>query len=126
MRLSAYVLGAAVLGTGASAVLSAALAQSPAPAPTASALSPATSAKAVTVDTKDFVFAPASITVPVGTKVTFKNSDPVAHTVTADDKSFDSKDMAQNATWSHVFDAAGTYKYTCVYHSFMHGTVIVK
>jgi len=70
--------------------------------------------------------APATLTVAVGTKVTFKNSDPVAHTVTAADKSFDSGNLDQNATWSHVFDKAGTYKFICTYHPYMKGTIVVK
>jgi plastocyanin len=82
--------------------------------------------KAVSVDIKDFAYAPPTITVGVGEKITFKNTDAVAHTVSADDKSFDSGNMDQNATWSHVFATAGTYKYTCAYHAFMHGTIIVK
>jgi plastocyanin len=129
MRLITYALAAAVLAVGASAVYETAFAQSPAPSPAPSAPAGTDStaaAKPVSVDTKDFAYAPASVTVPVGTKVIFKNSDPVAHTVTSDDKLFDSKDMNQGTTWAHVFDKAGTYKYTCAYHSYMHGTVIVK
>jgi plastocyanin len=100
-------------------------------APSAAASSsPAASASAAAapaaVDTKDFAFAPATLTVAVGTKVTFKNSDPVAHTVTAADKSFDSGNLDQNATWSHVFDKAGTYKFICTYHPYMKGTIVVK
>jgi plastocyanin len=97
------------------------LVQRPAAADTAS---PAPSA--ATVDTKDFVYSPTPLSVAVGQKVTFKNSDTVAHTVTAEDKSFDSGDMQQGKTWSHVFTKAGTYTYTCAYHSFMHGSIVVK
>ena len=85
-----------------------------------------TSTKTATVDTKDFLYSPTPLSVAVGQKVVFKNSDSVAHTVTAEDKSFDSGDMQQGKTWSHVFDKAGTYTYTCAYHSFMHGSIVVK
>ena len=127
MRVESSLLLAAVLTAG---LLAFTPALTRAQAPSASA-SPASSAapgaaKAAAVNTKDFAFAPATITVAVGDKVTFKNSDSVAHTVTADDKSFDSGNMDQNATWSYVFAKAGTYKYTCAYHSYMHGTVVVK
>ncbi|MBD5635002.1 MAG: hypothetical protein IAI49_11035, partial [Candidatus Eremiobacteraeota bacterium] len=54
------------------------------------------------------------------------NSDTTAHTVTAADKSFDSGNMTQGASWSHVFAKAGTYTYVCTYHSYMEGTVVVK
>jgi plastocyanin len=126
MRLTSYALAAAVFAAGTSAFVATAFAQTPAPSPAASASAAADAAKPVSVDTKDFAYAPATVTVPVGTKVIFKNSDPVAHTVTSDDKLFDSKDMNQGATWAHIFDKAGTYKYTCAYHSYMHGTVVVK
>ena len=127
MRVESSLLLAAVLTAG---LLAFTPALTRAQAPSASA-SPASSAapaaaKAAAVNTKDFAFAPATITVAVGDKVTFKNSDSVAHTVTADDKSFDSGNLDQGAGWSHVFAKAGTYKYTCAYHSYMHGTVVVK
>jgi plastocyanin len=121
---------AAVLAAGVVAFtpnLTRATPQSPA---ASASVPPASSApagtKAALVDTKDFAYAPPTITVAAGDKVTFKNSDAVAHTVTADDKSFDSGNLDQNATWSHIFAKGGTYKYTCAYHSYMHGTVIVK
>ena len=125
VRLLTSVLAAAVVASGISAVVSSAVradAQaSPAPSAAASA-----AVKVATVNTKDFAYDPATLTVAVGDKVAFKNSDAVAHTVTADDKSFDSGNLDQGAGWSHVFAKAGTYKYTCAYHPYMHGTVIVK
>ena len=98
-------------------------AQSPAPSP-AVAASPG--AAAPVVDTKNFAYLPATLTVAAGTKVVFKNSDSTAHTISASDKSFDSGNMDQGATWSHVFTKAGTYTYTCAYHSYMQGTIVVK
>ena len=89
----------------------------------ASADAPSTT---VSVDTKNYAYAPATVEIAAGTTVVFKNSDAVAHTVTASDKSFDSGDMAQGATWSHVFATAGTYAYVCAYHRYMQGTVVVK
>ncbi len=93
------------------------------PGPVASASSPATAA---VVDTKNFTFVPATLTVNAGDTVTFKNSDSTAHTVTAADKSFDSGNMGQGATWTHVFKKAGTYAYLCAYHTYMTGTIVVK
>jgi plastocyanin len=95
----------------------------PVPATTAVA-SPA--ASGLVVDTKNFAYAPATLNVNAGDTVTFKNSDTIAHTVTAADKSFDSGNMDQGATWSHVFKTAGTYAYVCAYHSYMTGTIVVK
>ena len=79
---------------------------------------------AVTIS--NFAFSPASITVPVGTKVTWTNQDSATHTVTADDgKSFDSKGVAQGATYSFTFTTAGTFAYHCAVHPDMKATVIV-
>ena len=82
------------------------------------------------VNTYHYAYDPNPITVAAGTNVTFKNSDEIAHTVTSrdggDKPAFDSGDMPQNATWSHVFAKAGTYKYYCTYHSYMSGTIVVK
>jgi plastocyanin len=101
--------------------------------PTASAdpgASAAPVAKTASVNTLHFAYDPSPLTVAVGTKVSFKNSDEVAHTVTSldggDKPAFDSGDMAQNATWSHVFTKAGTYAYYCQYHPYMKGTIVVK
>lgn len=92
------------------------------PSPAASAAA----APAPIVDTKNFAYKPSSLEVHVGEAVLFKNSDPLPHTVTANDKSFDSGDMPQGATWRHVFTKPGVYAYTCTYHPFMKGKIIVK
>jgi plastocyanin len=70
-------------------------------------------------------FRPDAITVSAGTTITWTNEDPVAHTVTADDGSWDSGSLARGATFSHTFEAAGTYAYHCTIHPGMKGTVVV-
>ena len=80
---------------------------------------------AAMVETKNYVYSPSPVTVRAGDTVRFENSDDVAHTVTASDQSFDSGEMDHGATWSHVFEQAGTYTYFCAYHRFMHGTIVV-
>ncbi len=84
----------------------------------------ATSAPLI-VHTKDFAFAPPTLTIPVGTTVTFVNDDDVAHTVTATDKSFDSGNMDKGAKWTHTFNTAGTFAYFCTYHPFMKAKIVV-
>jgi len=122
VNLATSLLAAAVVATGISA-----FASNPTRADVPASASPSASAvKPGTVAIKDFAYAPPTITVSAGATVTFKNVDSIAHTVSADDKSFDSGNMDQNGTWSHVFATAGTYKYTCAYHAFMHGTIVVK
>jgi plastocyanin len=80
---------------------------------------------ATAVDIKDFAFSPASDSVPAGSKVTWTNSDTTAHTVTFDDGSADSGNLAPGSTFDHTFATAGTFAYHCTIHSQMHGTVTV-
>ncbi|GAC1402858.1 MAG: hypothetical protein NVSMB64_03390 [Candidatus Velthaea sp.] len=114
------------------ALTSAALAQSAhdsmAPAPAASAAaspSPAPS-PALVVHTKDFSYLPKDAKIHVGDTILFVNDDDSAHTVTADDNSFDSGYMAKDAKWSYTFAKAGTVPYYCIYHKFMRATVVVS
>ena len=73
----------------------------------------------------NYTFVPGTITVPVGTRITWRNDDVVKHTVTADDDSF-SAPLPQNATFSLTFAAAGTFDYACDIHPAMKGTVVVQ
>jgi plastocyanin len=75
-------------------------------------------------------YAPASVTVAKGGKVTWTNNDPVPHTVTSTSvpsgaSSFDSGNMNANATYTVTFTVDGTYLYLCSYHPWMHGTILV-
>lgn len=78
------------------------------------------------VDIVDFNYKPAKLQVKAGTTVTFTNADSFAHTVTAKDKSFDSGNMAEGATFEHTFAEAGTFEYLCAIHNSMTGTVTVS
>lgn len=78
----------------------------------------------VTID--NYTFKPATITVPVGATVTWKNLDDDPHTATADDGSFNSKGLAQGDSFSFRFTKPGTYVYHCTVHPFMKATVVVK
>ena len=73
----------------------------------------------------DYAFKPASITVAVNGTVTWTNMATQAHTVTADDGSFDSHDIAAGAVFSHTFATAGTFTFHCTIHKSMTGTVVV-
>lgn len=89
-----------------------------------SASGQATSADSVAI--VDFVYKPDPVKVKAGMEVTWTNQDTAAHTVTADDKSFDSKNMDKDATFKHRFDTAGTFKYFCAIHNYMTGSVVVE
>ncbi|MEO6513920.1 MAG: cupredoxin family copper-binding protein [Candidatus Saccharimonadales bacterium] len=87
-----------------------------------------TTADQNTVAIKDFAFNPGTITVKVGTKVTWTNEDSVAHTVTADTASSDapaSNSIGKGDSYSFTFNKAGTYDYHCTPHPYMKATVIV-
>jgi plastocyanin len=84
-----------------------------------------TNASNVTVHIQNFAFSPASISVKVGTKVTWVNDDSVAHTVTADLGLFDSSVIAPKSSFSFTFANPATIAYHCNIHPSMKGTVIV-
>lgn len=73
----------------------------------------------------NFAFVPAKITVAAGGTVTWTNTDQVAHTVTADNGSFGSGQIAPGATFSRTFTRPGTYAFHCSIHPSMTGTITV-
>ena len=70
-------------------------------------------------------YAPHTRQVPLGSWVTWTNNGGDAHTVTADDGSFDSGDLEPSDGFSWYFDTPGTYTYTCADHPWMTGMIIV-
>ena len=78
----------------------------------------------VTID--NFKFAPETLIVPVGTKVTWVNKDDMAHTVASKDKQFKSHALDTDQTFTFTFTSPGTYDYYCSVHPKMTGKVIVK
>lgn len=84
-----------------------------------------------TVSIQNNAFSPGTLTVPVGTTVTWTNHDGIAHTVTAGTPgspsgAFSSGNLAGNATFSHTFSAAGSFPYFCSIHTGMRGTITVQ
>ena len=73
-----------------------------------------------------FAYHPAAITVNVGDRVVWTNSDSVGHTATADNGSFDTGNIPSGGSRGVTFTAAGTYAYYCVPHPSMRGTVVVR
>ena len=76
----------------------------------------------------NFTYAPVSLTVAVGTKVTWVNHDDVPHTVTSPSKPriLDSPTLDTDDQYSFEFKTAGTYDYFCAVHPKMTGQIIVK
>lgn len=80
-----------------------------------------------TVHLKNFSFDPASLSVPAGATVVFKNDDAAAHTVTLRGKDgFDSGNLEGGAEFRHVFAKPGRFDYVCIYHENMLGTIVVS
>jgi len=77
------------------------------------------------VSIKNFAFSTGSLSVTKGTTVTWTNNDAVTHTVTADDGSFNSGNIAPGGKFSHIFSAAGTVAYHCNIHTSMKAKVVV-
>jgi plastocyanin len=84
---------------------------------------PASGAGPVTI--KGVAFNPKEVHVKVGEQLIWNWEDGgLEHTVTADDKSFDSG-RKSTGSWPQTFTKAGTVAYHCEVHSKMHGTVVV-
>jgi plastocyanin len=73
-----------------------------------------------------FAFSPATLTINVGDRVTWTNSDAVAHTAAATGGAFDTGDIGQGQSASVRFTKAGTYAYYCTPHPSMTGTIRVR
>jgi plastocyanin len=84
------------------------------------------SAANVAVKIDNFVFGPQAITVPVGTTVTWTNSDDIPHTAVSTDGVFKSKVMDTDEKFSYTFTKTGTYPYYCSVHPKMTGQIVVK
>jgi len=83
-------------------------------------------------DTADGCFIPSPVTINVGGIVTWENNDTAAHTATGGSATegpsgvFDSSLIMAGSSFSHTFDAAGTFDYFCMVHPWMVGAVIVE
>jgi len=65
------------------------------------------------------------VSVPAGTTLWWVNLDPEIHDVVALDLSVQSPLIHPGQSWSHTFDAPGTYAYVCDLHANMDGVVVV-
>lgn len=97
----------------------------PTPIPTAIP-TPTASASGNSITIAGFAFNPQSMTVKVGTKVTWTNNDSATHTVTADKGAFNSGPLSSGQSFSFTFTKAGSYTYHCAIHRTMMATIIVQ
>ena len=83
-------------------------------------------------ETAEGCFIPNIATVVIGGTVTWENGDTAAHTSTAGSATegpsgvWDSSLIMAGSSFSHTFDAEGTFDYFCMVHPWMAGTVIVE
>jgi plastocyanin len=68
-------------------------------------------------------FQPADVVIQAGTTVIWRNNGKSVHTVSADDKSFESGDIPPGGTWKHTFDTPGAFAYHCSPHPWMKGQI---
>ncbi|MFL5779350.1 MAG: cupredoxin family copper-binding protein [Chloroflexota bacterium] len=135
---AALVAGLLLAGCGGAATSPAASAPVAASAPAASApaasaagastaaggCQQATGTAKVSADIQNFAF-PATLQAKVGDVVGWTNKDSAAHTVTLDDGSCDTGNIASGASAMLSFNAPGTYSYHCTIHSSMKGKLEV-
>ena len=78
------------------------------------------------VDMKGVAFVPSRIEIVAGATITWTNNDPLVHTVTADDRSWDSGAIEPGQTFSHTFTQPGEYAVHCTPHPFMKAVIVVR
>ena len=74
-------------------------------------------------------YVPSTVTAHVGQTISFANNSNAVHTVTSNASNggvFNSGDIQIGATWQFVPTKTGTFPYYCIYHPYMHGTIVVK
>jgi plastocyanin len=101
-----------------------------------------TSAPGPVVNLSSLMFNPPTTTVKVGTTVSWRNNEPITHTVTSGrfegvdkstglrssqnpDGTFNAKLAGKGKTFSFTFTQPGTYTYYCDIHQGMNATITV-
>jgi plastocyanin len=84
--------------------------------------------KSSTMEVKidNFSFGPTTVTVAVGSTVTWTNRDDIPHTVVSNEGVFKSKVLDTDERFSYTFVKAGRYPYFCSIHPKMTGAVVVQ
>jgi plastocyanin len=85
------------------------------------------SVSAPSITIHNFMFSPATLTVPQGATVKVINMDQVTHTLTASKGEFNTGDISPGQ--SKTFTAPmvpGRYVYICSIHQYMSGTIVVS
>jgi len=87
----------------------------------------ATATNKKTIEIKDFMFNPTTITVKSGETVTWINRDDEPHTVVSVGKKFQkSSALDTDQEFTVTVTEPGTYEYFCSVHPKMTGTIVVE
>ena len=79
-----------------------------------------------TIEIKNFTFNPSDITVNAGDVIQITNSDTTAHTVTADDGSFDTGTINPGETRTLPLpNKDGKFGFHCSLHPYMRGSITI-
>lgn len=80
-----------------------------------------------TVDILDFVYSPSDVTIEAGATVTWRNASGqgLSHSVTGVTGQFDSEIFSAGQQVAFTFDTPGVYRYSCIPHPTMQGSVTV-
>jgi len=84
---------------------------------------PAAGGDGRTITIKDFDYAPRDIEAKVGDTITVVNADAASHTLTAEDKAFDTGPFGKE-TKTFTVSKAGKFTYSCTVHPYMPKGVI--
>lgn len=82
--------------------------------------------KTHTVVIEAMKFSPEKLVVAKGDAVIWVNKDLFPHTVTAQNKAFDSRPIAADKSWKFTAKKTGTFPYVCTIHPTMKGELIVQ
>ncbi len=78
------------------------------------------------VSISGFEFVPKTLEVQAGDAVEWKNADPVDHTATADDRTFDTGQIESGGARRVVVQKKGRHPYSCGDHPEMKATLVVR
>lgn len=71
-------------------------------------------------------FSPEVIEVHAGDTIVWVNKDAFPHTVTAENRKFDSKEIGSGRSWRFKATVTGVFPYICSFHPTMKGKLVVK
>ncbi|MBU1111589.1 MAG: plastocyanin/azurin family copper-binding protein [archaeon] len=78
-----------------------------------------------TVTIQDFKFNPVDLDVEVGDTVEWVNLDDTEHTITLENGDLD-QEIGVDGTLTYTFEESGIYRYFCMFHPGMQGSVNVN